>query len=110
MEELFMMKFRINDEEHSRQVQEHLFSLGYFWGFWEKQVLYTKAPYIYTQKGRLLCYGTISKDFDEDKSPEFKLVTSVMLEECEKVIRLFGKVYTEDQVKEALKNVKEYNE
>lgn len=110
MEELFMMKFRINDEEHSRQVQEHLFSLGYFWGIWGKQVRYTKCPYIYTQNDRLLCYDEESKYFDEDKTPEFKLVTRVMLEECEKVVRLFGKVYTEDQVKEALKNVKEYNE
>ncbi len=48
------MKFRVKDEEHSKQIQEHLFSLGYRWIGNRNAVVYTDSSFLFTNnKGRL---------------------------------------------------------
>ena len=48
------MKFRVKDEEHSKQIQEHLFSLGYRWSGNSNAVGYTDSSFLFTNnEGRL---------------------------------------------------------
>ncbi len=41
------MKFRVKDEEHSKQIQEHLFSLGYRWIGNRNAVVYTDSSFLF---------------------------------------------------------------
>ena len=58
------MKFRVRDEEHSKQIQETLFGLGYKWATGEPGVNYTYCQYLYTNNDGDLCYGTTEEFFD----------------------------------------------
>jgi hypothetical protein len=42
------MKFRVNSPEHSKQIQELLFELGYSWGSVGKFTIHINQPYLYT--------------------------------------------------------------
>ena len=54
MSEFKNMKFRVKDAEHSKQIQEHLFSLGYRWCGNRNAVVYTDSSFLFTNnEGRL---------------------------------------------------------
>ena len=44
------MKFRVKDEEHSKQIQEYLFSLRYHWDDQARGVDYTDAAFLFTNR------------------------------------------------------------
>lgn len=77
------MKFRVNNEEHSRQVQEKLFEMGYRWWGAGPNVSHTGDPFIYTRKDGLLSAGNSESFFREHENTECYLKTSVTIEEAE---------------------------
>lgn len=55
------MKFRVDNEEHSRQIQEALFELGYSWCTGSKEVKYTLYKFLFTSE-----QGSIKFSDDEE--------------------------------------------
>lgn len=67
------MKFRVRDEDHSRQIQETLFGLGYSW--YENcehrcSVKYTDCKFLYTYDNGDLAWSNIQPFFDGSESQE----------------------------------------
>lgn len=74
MSELKNMKIRIKDEEHSRKVQEHLFSLGYRWCVHGQRVVYTDKLYLFTNSDdSLITYGDDKHWFENHDNTEYVL-------------------------------------
>lgn len=67
MSNLKAMKFKINSPEHSRQIQEKLFKLGYFWGMSGKMVQYTDRPALYANYfgDKTLTHSHTLEDFED---------------------------------------------
>lgn len=67
MSNLKAMKFKINSPEHSKQIQEKLFELGYYWGISGKSVLHTGRPALYANYfgDETLTYSTCLGDFED---------------------------------------------
>jgi len=57
------MKFRVKDEQHSKEIQEKLFSLGYKW-YSGDDAQFTKQPFLYAADDEMLI--TYSDSYDED--------------------------------------------
>lgn len=57
------LKVAIRNREHSREVQEYLFKLGYSWGN-TKAFRHTDRPYIYAIDTGMLACGSDPKTFD----------------------------------------------
>lgn len=77
------MKFRVENEEHSKLIQEHLFSLGYKWFPKCSTVKHTEKKYLATYtNGRIAQTNSLDSFLSED-SIEYKLVpkTTHSLEE-----------------------------
>jgi hypothetical protein len=71
------MKIKIKDEQHSKQVQEALFNMGYEWGDGGRTIKHTDAKALYTYEYGGLFYNSRDEDstehFDENEKPEYKL-------------------------------------
>lgn len=73
------MKFRVRDEEHSKQIQEALFTEGYGWGMGlSKEVDNTYKLYLYTDDDSDLFYGTQADYFDRSTHIECELYCGVI--------------------------------
>ena len=67
------MKFRVKDEDHSKQIQEYLFSLGYRWDDRFRGVDYTDSVFLFTNL-RGYISQTHSSGFGENhEHPEYRL-------------------------------------
>jgi len=71
------MKFRVKDEEHSKQIQEYLFSLRYRWLGRYRDTMHVNKPYLFTQTdGRITQtdneYGFNDPDYIEYQLKETK--------------------------------------
>lgn len=64
------MKFRVRDEEHSKQIQETLFGLGYSWGVNHNQPRMTGCPFLFTYEGGSITFDEDSTWFDSHENPE----------------------------------------
>lgn len=67
------MKFRVRDEDHSRQIQETLFGLGYSWnagGEHRRSVKYTDCKFLYAYKEGTVTCGYDQECFDGTKFQE----------------------------------------
>lgn len=71
------MKFRVKKEEHSRKIQEYLFSLGYKWRDGSKQVQLTSEPYLYADRKGKILKGETWVHFKGDTCPEYTLEETV---------------------------------
>ena len=81
------MKFRVKDEEHSKQIQEHLFSLGYKWLGRCKDVMHVNKPYLFTQTDRRITQTDRESCFDDPDYIEYQLkeTKSYSLEEVKPI-------------------------
>lgn len=70
------MKFRVESPEHSRQIQERLFEMGYKWkGEKECRVEKTKEPFLYAEANGCIMFDPIENhhEFEIDNATETTL-------------------------------------
>ena len=82
------MKFRVKDEEHSKKIQEHLFSLGYKWSNTNSVPQYTSGIGLFTNSyGWLRSLVNDKEYFEQSTDPEYQLkeIISYELEEVKPV-------------------------
>ena len=81
------MKFRVKDEEHSKQIQEYLFSLRYHWGDQARGVDYTDAPFLFTNRRGYISQTYNSSYGENNEYPEYRLkeTKSYSLEEVKPI-------------------------
>lgn len=82
------MKFRVKDEEHSKKIQEHLFSLGYKWSNTNSVPQYTSGIGLFTNSYGWLNFLLDDKEyFEQSTDPEYQLkeIISYELEEVKPV-------------------------
>ena len=81
------MKFRVKDEEHSKQIQEYLFSLGYQWDDRAHVVDYTDAAFLFTTRRGYLSQTYNSGYSENHEYPEYRLkeTKSYSLEEVKPI-------------------------
>ena len=82
------MKFRVKDEEHSKQIQEYLFSLRYHWdGLQARGVDYTDAAFLFTNRRGYISQTYNSSYGENHEHPEYRLkeTKSYSLEEVKPI-------------------------
>ena len=81
------MKFRVKDEEHSKQIQEYLFSLRYHWDDQARVVDYTDAPFLFTTRRGYISFTYNSGYSENNEYPEYQLkeTKSYSLEEVKPI-------------------------
>jgi hypothetical protein len=69
------MKFKVDNPEHSKQIQECLFWLGYNWEMckYPEEPQYTVSKYLYAETDGLLLHGSKEGCFDSATSKETTL-------------------------------------
>ena len=73
------MKFRVENEEHSKKIQEYLFSLGYRWDNCSVAKL-INSKYLYTCSQGFLWYGSNKDLYEKYCNKEYKLKEVVTYE------------------------------
>lgn len=105
------MKFRVENEEHSKQIQEYLFSIGYNWEYdnYKNQVKFTDRSWIAVSN-----YGSLfSSEYDDFIGvTEYKLIshTTYSIEPVIpkiELVNILGKQYNKADVEELLKTLEE---
>lgn len=95
------MKFRVNSPEHSKKIQEHLFTLGYKW-ICETHFVVEKTdkPFLYTEEDGKITYGTNEDYFKNSMHKEHTLqeTTSYTLVEKKETLTIDGKTYDKEAV------------
>ena len=72
------MKFRVKDEEHSKKIQEHLFSLGYKWSNTNSVPQYTSGIGLFTNSyGWLRSLVNDKEYFEQSTDPEYQLKETI---------------------------------
>lgn len=71
------MKFRVKDEEHSKQIQEYLFSLGYHWDDRARGVDYTDAVFLFTNRRGYISQTYNSGYGENHEHPEYQLKETI---------------------------------
>ena len=81
------MKFRVKNEEHSKQIQEYLFSLRYQWDDRARVVDYTDAAFLFTTRRGYLSQTYNSGYSENHEYPEYRLkeTKSYSLEEVKPI-------------------------
>lgn len=84
------MKFRVKDAEHSKQVQEHLFSLGYHWDDRSRGVDYTDAAFLFTNRRGYISQTYNSGYGENHEHSEYRLreTKSYSLEEVKPIKKI----------------------
>ncbi len=110
-----IMKFKVSSPEHSKEIQEALFEMGYKWNGHHKQSLleYTNYSYIYTDEEGIILYGSWEPTFVQDLSEEYTLEIiksyKIVPAEIEKLetITIDGKTYDKEAVLKRLAELEE---
>ena len=94
------MKFRVDNEEHSRQIQEALFDLGYRWYGGVSSVQYTHNKFLFAEKEGDILRTDNSGTFLSKEIPECYIepVTKFEIKE----VQVLAKKMTKDEIEEAL--------
>ena len=81
------MKFRVKDEEHSKQIQEYLFSLRYHWDDRTRVVDYTDSAFLFTNRRGYISQTYNSGYGENHEHPEYRLkeTKSYSLEEVKPI-------------------------
>ena len=84
------MKFRVKDAEHSKQIQEHLFSLRYHWDDQARGVDYTDAVFLFTNRRGYISHTYNSGYGENHEHPEYRLkeTKSYSLEEVKPIKKI----------------------
>ena len=69
------MKFRVRDEQHSKEIQEKLFEMGFSWGGLYKITQYCSMPFLFAED-KFITYdvGPDSDYFDDHNDEEYVLL------------------------------------
>jgi hypothetical protein len=106
------MKFRVKDEQHSRDIQEWLFSLGYSWPA-ERLLDNLDKPHIYVSEEGYLSWDDDEEYFNTCENTEVTLeVTkqyhwSIVDKPERETVELNGKTYYKEELEEALGKLEE---
>ena len=107
------MKFRVENEEHSKQIQEYLFSIGYKWlGGSVHCVVNSDVRYLITSHNGIITWINNSNNFNDSVAQEHKLIphTTYSIEPVIpkiEVVNILGKQYNKTDVEELLKTLEE---
>lgn len=98
------MKMRVESPEHSEQIQEKLFEMGYRWADGCKRVQHTHNVGLCTRSNGNIYRFVCESSFNIDGRPEFTLETTAALVEKPKVetVELNGKTYLKSDLELAL--------
>lgn len=108
------MKFRVRDEEHSKQIQDYLFSLGYSWQTIDNiPYRYLSTSYLYARSSGGIGWSEEGSDifFEDHPAQEYKLIphntfTIEPVPRREEVVELNGQTYLKADLEEALAKLK----
>lgn len=106
------MKFRVSSPEHSKQIQKHLFTLGYRWdGESKAGVENTHFEFLYTHSDGRIKYGSLECTFKDPLYKEYTLqeITSYTLVEKKETITIDGKEYYKEDVLKRLAELESLN-
>lgn len=106
------MKFRVNSPEHSKQIQEHLFTLGYLWdGESKAGVENTHFEFLYTNSDGRIKYGSLECTFKDPLYKEYTLqeITSYTIVEKKETVTIDGKEYYKEDVLKRLAELESLN-
>ena len=94
------MKFRVDNEEHSRQIQEALFDLGYRWYGGVSSVQYTHNKFLFTDADGGVRRSDVEDHFRTKDVPEccIELITEYKINE----VQVPAKKMTHAEIEEAL--------
>ena len=65
--EKFLSNTKVFVNGKSKEIQEKLFSFGFYWFVNDVRVLHTEKPFLYLDKNKEITYGDSMKFFVEDK-------------------------------------------
>ena len=111
----FSGKFRIKDEEHSRKVQEYLFSIGCKWIFYKDQSLRNTASNFIYVSDNIIFHGFTEGLFLIKEEDEYTLketttysieVVPALVPKIE-TVEILGKHYSKEDVEKAFSNLQE---
>ena len=97
------MKFRVSSPEHSKEIQDALFEMGYKWASGNKEVLYTHESFLYTDDIGTIMMGSLEDTYKDSPEQEhtvevvksYKLIPVVPKPEK---IEIDGKTYDKEAV------------
>jgi hypothetical protein len=95
------MKFRVSSPEHSKEIQEALFEMGYKWFSGGEVVLHTEYNFLYTCDDGFITYRNVERNFKEKiENKEHSLVTTKSYKIIPKpeTIEIDGKTYDKEAV------------
>lgn len=105
------LKIRVKSPEHSKIIQEKLFEMGYKW-IAGKSVQFVDKPCLFTNtddEGSITYSSNGTEEyFNSQPHTEVELVETISyeLKEIKKVVKVGELSYYEDELAEALKNIK----
>jgi hypothetical protein len=107
MSEFKDMKFRVENEEHSKQIQEALFKLGYKWAFGGQEVRYAYYKYLYIHAYGRIYHGCCESEFEDCQYSEYKLINGEIIKATDEDKKVDTIQLTYTEAWEALKAGKE---
>jgi len=108
------MKFRVFSSEHSKEIQEALFEMGYVWSGESKPKLdSTNFSFLYTKDSRIK-YGMSLDSFEKDIREEYTIETTksyklipVVTKVTAETVTIDGKTYDKEAVLKRLAELEE---
>ena len=98
------MKFRVNNPEHSRVVQQVLFDLGYDWAAGAKSSFEDNRLYLFAEENGKITCGDDPRPYIVKSRPALDVSwMDPHLYKGEKTVEVGGKVYRESDVIERCK-------
>jgi hypothetical protein len=114
------MKFRVESPEHSKEVQEALFSMGFCWRSHGKNVMFTEKMdynWLYTDvdgsvwrtyKNEQNSWMIDAEEYTIKTTKTYELVP-VVTEAIEETVELMGQKYSKKELEDALRSLKPVN-
>jgi len=107
------MKFKVNSPEHSKEIQEALFEMGYKWWGQSTVLNFVDNPFLYSEDTGIIAIGQ-SQDFFErlDTHQEYLVETTksyklIPVESPKEIITIDGKTYDKEAVLKRLAELEE---
>lgn len=107
------MKFRVENEKHSEQIQDYLFSIGYKWIEGSVyHVVNSDVRYLITSHNGSITWINNSNSFNDSVAQEYKLTSHTtysiepVIPEID-VVNILGKQYNKADVEELLKTLED---
>lgn len=87
--EKFLANTKVYVEGKSKEIQEKIFSFGFYWFRNNARVLHTGKPFLYLEKNKEINYGDDMKVFTENKYREISAKEILSIELTEPAYRPF---------------------